>query len=667
MSVSSLRFFARHRAPRVQLQYTAEGSGDNGKQLPFVAGVLADLSGNESAVPKPALAERKFMDIDVDNFDDRMKMIEPAVSMKVADKLNGDERGGELSVHLKFAKMDDFSPAAVARQVPSLAKLVERRQLLSSLQRHLDVKRGARALVEKILNDAKLVSAVALLGDKGLGESDISAEIDNGFHNAGVERTDLASMVSNEFKCQTKEGIDEVGRALPVLARTLQEMPDAHGIHVQALIGKIVAELEGIVGAQLNEILHHREFQEVEGRWRGLHYLVSHTETDEMLRLRVLNVSKRELHRDATRAIEFNQSQLFRKIYTEEWGTLGGQPFGLLVGDYAFNNSPTDVELLRGLANMAIGACAPFIAAADGSVFGFDSWEELPRPRDLAKIFDTVEYTAWRSLRENTDARCLALALPRVLARLPYGHRGHHDEELNFVEDVRSDDGVKSVESTKFVWMNPAFAMAVNINRAFKRYGWCTHIYGFEAGAAEQLPVFRGRIDGDVATLGPTEVEISDRREAELARLGFLPLLQRKNSDVAAFMSASSLYRPAKHDNSTFTALDQISSKLPYVFAVGRFAHYLQCICRDQASSSTHPDEVARLLNEWVKNYVDDNPETSSDTVKAQRPLAAAEVVLREIDSNSGYYTVRLFIRPHYQFEGLQASVSFEVRLATRT
>jgi type VI secretion system protein ImpC len=668
MSVSSQRFIARHRAPRVQLQYTIEVLGsDKVVQLPFVTGVLADLSGNASAVAKPEMSDRKLLDIDMDNFDKRMAAIEPAVAMKVANKLRGE--GDELSVHLKFTKMDDFSPAAVARQVPSLTKLFDSRQLLSNLQSYMDGKEGARALVEKIVGDSGLMSALVLLGDKELEDSDTPAEIDDRFRNAGIERPDLAALVRGEFGPRTERAKNQIGRALPALARTLQEMPHLHGIEVQTLIPAMVAELDDAIGVQLNQVLHHRDFQEIEGAWRGLHYLVSRTETDEMLKIRVLNVGKDELYHNLRiypRAM-WDKSPLFKAIYESEFGTLGGEPYGALVADYSFSHQPKDVQLLLDLSKIASASLAPLVTGADPKLLGMDSWRELMNPRDLGKLMDTPEYAAWKGLRDRVDSRYVALCMPRVLARLPYGHRTHRVEELDFVEDVGFDDAVKSVDSTKFVWMNSAYLMAVNINRAFKRYGWCSRIHGFEAGAADQLPVYRGPTDDGVGTLGPTEIAITDHREAELANLGFLPLLQRKNADIAAFMSASSLHNPTRWTDPNATAAAQISSKLPFVLASGRFVHYLKCICRDRASSWTHPDEIARFLNEWAKNYVDDNPETSSDAVKAQRPLATAEIVLREIDSNSRNYECRFFIRPHYQFEELPASVRLEVQLPTPT
>jgi type VI secretion system protein ImpC len=664
MSVLSQRFIDRHRAPRVQIQYTTviEGS-DKVLQLPFVTGVLADLSGSVPAIEKPDMTDRYFMDFDIDNFDSRMAAIQPAVSMKVANKLVGKEDGDELSVHLVFTKIDDFLPKSVVRQVPSLRVLFERWELFSNLQTYMDGKEGARTLVEKILDDAELLNAIALLGER-VGDDDDTPNFDRPFRNAGVERTDLAALVEGQFRPRTERAKDQINRALAALAQMLQEMPHPTGVEPHSLISKIVAELDDSIGAQLNEILHHSDFQEMESTWRGLHYFVSRTETDEMLKIRVMNVSKNELYRHLRlypNAV-WDQSGLFKKIHSSEFDQLGGQPYGCLIGDYYFSHLPTDVQLMRDLSKIAVAARAPFIAAAHPNLLGMDSWQELPLPRNLMKLFDTPEYAAWHSLRNSDEARYLALALPRVLARLPYGHNAPSVEEMHFVEDVPSD--VKPVDSAKFVWLNSAYVMAVNINRAFKRYGWCARIYGFDAGTAEQLLIYRGAADSGVGALGPTEIAIDDRREAELANSGLLPLLQRKNSDIATFMSAPSLHNPTKgRTDPNVTATDQISSKLPFALASGRFVHYLKCICRD-LPTSLHPDEAARFLNEWIKNYVDENPETSSEAVKAQRPLATAEIVLLE-NLNSGTYSCRFFIRPHYQFEALPESIRMEVQLST--
>jgi type VI secretion system protein ImpC len=672
MSVSSQRFVARHRAPRVQLQYTTEISGrDELVQLPFVTGVLADLSGNASQVTKPDMADRKFLDIDMDNFDKRMAAIEPAVSIKVANKLGGDEGGDELSVILKFAKMDDFSPAAVARQVPAMAKLLVAREQLSNLRKYMDGKVAAEGTLKKLLADPDLMAVMKTRFERKPASAEssepASEQLEQEQQSAPsatplAEADEFAAFLKQNFKPRTERAAAEVENAIQTLVT--QALADTSVIKGEILdtIEEMIARLGEKLPAQMNEVLHAPEFQQLESAWRGLHYLVYNSETDATLKIRVLNVGKTELYRNLRMfpGVRWDQSPLFKAVYQSEFGTAGGEPYGALVADYYFSHAPTDIHLLRDLSRTASASLAPLIAGADPNLLGMDSWQELMNPRDIGKLMDTPDYAAWKGLRDQVDSRYVALALPRALARLPYGYRTNLVDEFDFVEDVASADAATSVE--KFVWMNSAYLMAANINRAFTRYGWCTRIHGFDTGAAEQLPVYQGPTDDGTGTVGPTEIVINDHREAELAKAGLLALLQRKNADSAAFMSAPSVYKPAISTDPNATATEHISSGLPFVLASGRFAHYLKSICRD-LPPSTHPDEITRILNEWVKNYVDENPETSSDVIKAQRPLASAGIVLREVESNRGYFECRFFIRPHYQFEAVPVSVGLNVRL----
>jgi type VI secretion system protein ImpC len=344
---------------------------------------------------------------------------------------------------------------------------------------------------------------------------------------------------------------------------------------------------------------------------------------------------------------------LFKKIYEEEYGQLGGAPYGCLVGDYHFNHGPQDCEMLAGMAQIAAAAHAPFLAGADPAVMQMDSWQELTNPRDLTKIFSTPEYAAWRSLRESDDSRYIGLAMPRFLGRLPYGAKTEPVEEFDFEEEMEGAD------SKKYTWCNSAYAMAVNINQAFKAFGWCSRIRGVESGGAvEGLPVHTfPSDDGGVDMKCPTEIAITDRREAELAKNGFMPLLHRKNSDVAAFIGAQSLQKPFEYTDPDATANANLSARLPYLFACCRFAHYLKCIVRDKIGSFKERDTMEKWLNKWIVQYVDGSPATSSETTKAQRPLAAAEVKVEEVEGNPGYYSATFWLRPHYQLEGLTVSL----------
>jgi type VI secretion system protein ImpC len=406
---------------------------------------------------------------------------------------------------------------------------------------------------------------------------------------------------------------------------------------------------------QINQIMHHPDFQKLESAWRGLHYLVSNSETDDQLKIRVLNVSKKELHKTLKRykGAAWDQSPIFKKLYEEEYGTLGGEPFGCLVGDYYFDHGPQDVELLGEMAKISAAAHAPFLAAAAPTVFQMESWQELSNPRDLTKIFQIPEYAGWRSLRESEDARYIGLCMPRFLARRPYGAKTNPVEAFDFEEDANGPD------VNKYTWANSAYAMAVNVNRSYKTYGWCSRIRGIESGGSvEGLPTHTFPTDdGGVDMRCPTEIAISDRREAELAKNGFMPLVYKKNTDFAAFIGAQSLQKPAEYEDPDTTSNAALAARLPYLFAICRFAHYLKCIVRDKIGSFKEHADMQKWLQGWIMQYVDGDPTHSTEAVKARKPLAAAEVIVEPVEGNPGYYSSKFFLRPHYQLEGLTVSL----------
>ncbi|WP_293372420.1 type VI secretion system contractile sheath large subunit [Nevskia sp.] len=475
-----------------------------------------------------------------------------------------------------------------------------------------------------------------------------------------VESGDFASLLNKEFKPKSDRAKDEVESAVRTLAEQVLQKSDIVSDDVTQTINAYIAELDRKITEQLNLVLHHPDFQKLEGAWRGLHYLVNNSETDQQLKIRVMNISKKELGKTLKRykGTAWDQSPIFKKMYEEEYGQLGGEPYGCIVGDYYFDQSPPDVELLAGMAQVAAAAHAPFIAAANCTLLGMDSWSELSNPRDLAKITSTPDYAAWRSLRESDDSKYLALAMPRTLARLPYGAATDPVEEFNFEEDA-------SGESDKYTWQNAAYAMAVNINRSFKEYGWCSRIRGIESGGiVEGLPVHTfPSDDGGVDMKCPTEIAISDRRSAELDKLGLMPLVHRKNSDMAAFIAAQSLHQPAEYDDPDATANAALGARLPYIFASSRFAHYLKCIVRDKLGSFQDQTSMQKWLTKWITQYVDGDPKNSSDDIKSRRPLSAAEVVVEEVEGQPGFYTSKFFLRPHYQLEGLTVSLRLVSKL----
>lgn len=476
-----------------------------------------------------------------------------------------------------------------------------------------------------------------------------------------MEASEFSSLLQKEFKPKSDRAKEAVETAVKTLAEQVISQTDLVSDDVLRTVESLIAEIDKRLTEQINLIMHHEDFQKVESAWRGLHYLVNNTETDEMLKIRVMNVSKKEVAKTLKKfkGTAWDQSPIFKQIYEHEYGQFGGEPFGCLVGDYFFDHSPPDVEMLGQIAQVSAAAHAPFITGLAPSVMNMESWGELANPRDLTKIFQTPEYAAWRSLRESDDSRYLGLAMPRYLARLPYGADTDPVEEFDFEEDTEGAD------SSKYCWSNAAYAMATNINRSFKEFGWCSRIRGVESGGAvEELPAHTFPTDdGGVDMKCPTEIAISDRREAELAKNGFMPLIHKKNSDFAAFIGAQSLQKPAEYDDPDATANANLSARLPYLFATCRFAHYLKCIVRDKIGSFKEREDMQRWLNDWILNYVDGDPAHSSESTKAQKPLAAAEVVVEEVEGNPGYYTSKFFLRPHYQLEGLTVSLRLVSKL----
>ena len=476
-----------------------------------------------------------------------------------------------------------------------------------------------------------------------------------------TEGGDFAALLNKEFRPKSERARAEVESAVRTLAEQVLDRADIVSDDVTQTINAYVAEIDRKLSEQINLILHHPDFQKLEGAWRGLHHLVSHTETDPQLKIRVMNLSKNDLGRTLKRykGTAWDQSPIFKKVYEEEYGQLGGEPYGCLIGDYYFDHGPQDVELLRGMAQVAAASHAPFIAAAAPGLLGMDGWGELANPRDLAKIYSTPDYAAWRSLRDSEDAKYVALTMPRTLSRLPYGAKTDPVEEFDFEEDTGG------AESTKYTWQNAAYAMGVNINRSFKQYGWCTRIRGVESGGVvDNLPahVFPTD-DGGVDMKCPTEIAITDRRSAELDKMGLMPVVHRKNSDMAAFIGAQSLARPEEYDDPDATANAALSARLPYMFACSRFAHYLKCIVRDKIGSFSTREQMQDWLTRWVLSYVDGDPVNSNEETKAQKPLAAAQVVVEEVEGNPGYYTSKFYLKPHYQLEGLTVSLRLVARL----
>jgi type VI secretion system protein ImpC len=476
---------------------------------------------------------------------------------------------------------------------------------------------------------------------------------------ATVEVSEFESLLNKEFRAKDVQRQSVVQSAVRTLAETALAQTQLVSADAVKTINALIAEIDKKLSEQINQIIHHNDFKALEGTWRGLHYMVNNTETDEMLKIRVFNISKNDLKKTLKKfeGTAWDQSPVFKKAYEDEFGSPGGQPYGTFVADYHFDHSPEDVKMLANLAQVGAASHAPIITGVAPSVLGMESWQELSNPRDLTKIFGTAEYAAWRSLRDSDDARYLGLAMPRFLSRIPYGAKTAPVEEFAFEEDTEGAD------HNKYVWSNAAYAMGTNITRAFKLYGWCACIRGTESGGmVAGLPVHTFPTDdGGVDMKCPTEIAITDRREAELAKNGFMPLSHYKNTDYAVFMGAQSLHKPAVYDDPDATANANLGARLPYLFATCRFAHYLKCMVRDKIGSFKEREDMEMWLNKWISQYTCDSK--SSEETKARFPLSQAQVVVEEVKGNPGYYTSKFYLRPHYQLEGLTISLRLVSKL----
>jgi type VI secretion system protein ImpC len=425
-----------------------------------------------------------------------------------------------------------------------------------------------------------------------------------------------------------------------------------------ATINSRVAQIDHLISLQLNEILHHPAFQKLEASWRGIKYMMDQSETSSMLKIRVLNVSKKELLRDLQRAPEFDQSVMFKKVYEDEFGIFGGEPFGALIGDYEFSKHPEDIELLEKVSQVAAGAHAPFLTAAAPELLNLDSFSQLGDPRDIGKIFDSTEFAKWKSFRASEDSRYVGLTMPRVLMRLPYG------KDTKPVDDFGYEEGVDGTDHSKYLWGNAAYALGARLTTAFAQYGWCASIRGVEGGGlVEGLPTHTFRTDeGDVALKCPTEVAITDRREKELADQGLIPLVHCKGTDYAAFFSVQSANKPKKYDKAAANANARLSAQLPYILAVSRFAHYMKSIMRDKIGGFMSRGQCQTFLTQWIMQYVTDDDQASAAT-KAKFPLREAKIEVSEIPGKPGAYRAIAFLRPHFQLDELTVSLRLVAEL----
>lgn len=479
------------------------------------------------------------------------------------------------------------------------------------------------------------------------------------------EATENTSLLAQAVNATKQTPPDRAQTLLKTLVEEAQKGVVSWDRNLLVTINNAIKNLDLTISKQLAAVMHTNELKRLEGAWRGLHYLVMNTETSTSLKIRVLNASKKEIYKDLDKAAEFDQSQLFKKLYENEFGTPGGEPYGVLIGDYYFSNHPEDVDLLSKISNVAAAGFCPFVSAASPEMMGFNSWQELSKPRDLEKIFDTTEYARWKSFRESDDARFVNLVMPRVLARLPYGASTKTIDEFGYEETVLNSKGDSTqLPHEEYCWMNAAYTLGTRLTNAFATYGWCTAIRGAEGGGkVEGLPAHVFISDeGDADMQCPTEIGITDRREAELSKLGFLPLCHYKNTDYSVFFGAQSVQKPKKYDRPEATANAAISARLPYILATSRFAHYLKIMARDKIGSFMEASNVESWLNGWILNYVNGNADAGQET-KAKYPLAEAKVEVKEIPGRPGSYNAIAWLRPWLQMEELTTSLRLVARI----
>lgn len=671
MAQSTQHILDRVRPARVRITYDVEiGDAVIKKELPFVFGVIADLSGM-ILEPLPPIKLRKFVEVDQESFPEFMASIRPRLAIQVKNTLDPDS--GPFSVELFFKSMDDFAPLGITKQVPQINKLYEARTKLNDIAVKCEGNEPLQRLIMEVVHDDKKKAELkaqidaVLKSNKQTVTADFATSSDEAA-TTNVKETKAAKKEAGKEELKERDILKEMftdGKlardpsaevyACAIIVEFLNqvEIEKAENVHHPlSFCERCIQKLDATISAQVNEFLHHPAFQELEGTWRGLHYFIMNTLTSAYLKIRVLNASKKDLVNDLVHAIEFDQSQMFKKIYEEEYGTFGGHPYSCLVGAYEFSRGAEDISLLEKIAGVAAAAHAPFIAAAHPKLFDMDTFEHLPEPRDLAKLFDSTETMKWNSFRNSEDSRYVALTMPRVLMRLPYGPETIPVEGLNFTEIVDGSD------NSQFCWGNAAFVMAQIIGKAFSTYRWPASIRGVEGGGlVEGLPAYAFKTtDGDMALKCPTEIAITDRREKELSDLGFLAICHSKGTDYAAFFGGQTTQRPKVYNTDDANANAALSARLPYLLCASRFAHYVKAIMRDKIGSFATKDDVSLFLNNWIASYVLLNDSASQD-LKARFPLREARVDVYDVPGKPGSYTSTIYLRPHFQLEELTASI----------
>ncbi|WP_246792201.1 type VI secretion system contractile sheath large subunit [Burkholderia perseverans] len=720
MSESVQKKLLRIRPPRVKITYDVEtGGAMEKKELPFIVGILADLQGERvDAANYPALKERSMVEIDRDNFNDVMAKIAPRTTF---DALKKDDAAiasllkADGNNELVFSKIEAFEPLQVIKALPALKDIYDKRGKIRDLQARAEASGSIGDPLTSVISGSDIkpgTAAVAASADGKTAAQDAVPALKADAETVTKARAALVALDPKDDKTSTvtkpsngemfdvfieQFNLYYVGALTPTTvdpaappAPLVRQGPRTSADQIEsvrargaiAVIDTLVSLIDEQLSSALSSIMHCDSFTKMEATWRGLNHLVMNTETSTMLKLRVFNATKKELCDDMMKAVEFDQSALFKMIYEAEYGTFGGNPYSLLVGDYAIGNVDADIDFLTKMAEVAAAAHAPFLAQASADLFGLSGFDQLDKPRDLKKIFEGVTAEKWREFRELEDSRYVTLALPRALLRLPYGTPTKRNttpcDGLNFDEHVgpagidetfyvKKTNEIQSYpepEPKHFLWGNPAYLLAERITNAFALYSWTAAIRGVEGGGlVENLPIYTFTSEhGSVELLCPTEVSITDRREKELNDLGFITLCHCKGTGKAAFFGGQTTNQPKKYFSDSANANARISALLPYMLAASRFAHYIKVIMREKIGSFMTRGNVEDFLNSWISNYVllDDN---ASQDAKAAYPLREAKVIVTEVPGEPGSYRATVLLKPHFQLEELTTSIRLVANL----
>lgn len=638
MNESVQKKLLRVRPPRVRITYDVHTNGAIEKrELPFIVGIFADLSGDRDPDANPPflpdMKDRKIVDIDRDNFNEVLKQSMPRVSLKDVDNVLPGGSGKLAGQVIVFDSLADFEPIRVVGKVKVLDEVFQQRKLLRDAQARAEVSDAAAQALE---------GATSGVEESGAWSAELATKLAEGFPEK-----------SDDFKTGLATAFEK--HVAPVIAA-----PDGKGRGAALSIDFAVAAIDKALSKQLSAVMHAPKFKEMEATWRGLFHVVSRSETGTRLKLRLFNATLKELQDDMDKAVEFDQSKLFKLIYEAEYGTYGGSPYSLLLGGYELGPGAPNMSFLEKISGVASAAHAPFLSAASPEMFGLKTFGDLAKPRDLAKIFEGADLVKWMEFRESEDSRYVSLVMPRVLLRLPYGEKTLPADGFNFEEAVLAESGLP--DNASFLWGNAAYFLTERITNAFSLYAWTAAIRGVEGGGlVEGLPVYTfssGGDDGIKELFCPTEVAITDRREKELNDLGFISLCHCKGSGKAAFFGGQTANKPKKYINADANANANaaLSARLPYILAASRFAHYIKVIVRDKIGGFLTRGNVEGFLNAWIAQYVllDDN---ASQDVKSAFPLREANIVVVDVPGEPGAYKATVFLKPHFQLEELTTSI----------